>query len=123
MEPNKLGIKETKEVLKFVIEFGEAIDKGLADGKLNALDIGLVINPLMQLGPALEGLGQVDDELKDLSAEELAELKAYVETELDISNDKVEMMIEEGLGMAVKLYKFIGLFSKKEDEAAAEPQA
>lgn len=107
-------VKELKEMLKFVIEFGEAIELAMADKKFEIAELALLMGPLMQVGAAFEGLDKIGGELKDLSAVEMAELKTFVEDELDLKNDKIEEVIERGLGMAVVIYDFVKLFKKEE---------
>lgn len=113
-------IKETKELLKFVIEMGEAFDKAYADKKIEISEMALLIAPLMQVGPAFEGLDKIGAELKDLSEAEAAELTAFVKEELDLQSDKVEEIIETALEVGVKLYGFVQLFKKEEVKEEAE---
>ena len=87
------GIKELKELLKFVIEFGEAIDKAMVDKKFSVDELGLLIAPLMQVGPAFEGMDLLGGEIKDLSEAEMAELTVFVKDELDLANDKIDFRI------------------------------
>lgn len=115
MSEEKMGIEELKEVLKFVIEFGEAADKALLDKKFEISELALLMGPFMLIGPAFEGLDKVGGEIKDLDEAELVELKLFVETELDLANDKVEEIIEKALAIGVQLYGFIKLFAKAPD--------
>jgi len=101
------GIQELKELLKFIIEFGESIDKAMIDKKFEMSELGLLIAPLMQIGPAFEGLDKIGGEIKDLNQAEMSELIAYIGTELDLNSDKLELIIEKGLETAVVLYSFI----------------
>jgi len=114
------GIKETKELLKFIIDLGEAIDIAMIDKKFEIGELALLMAPLMQVGPAFEGLELLGGELKDLSEVEMMEISAYVKDELNLQSDKLEEIIEKGLSIGVMLYGFIGLF-KKEEEAPVEP--
>lgn len=119
-ELTSVGIKETKEVLKFVIELGEAVDKGLEDGKFEMSELGLLIPPLMLIGPAIEDISGVQGEMKDLTPDEMGLLVTYVETELSITNKDTEKIIEDGLALAMRLYAFVSLFGKK-DEVVPTP--
>jgi hypothetical protein len=110
------GTKELKELVKFAIEMGEAVDKALVDKKFTVDELGLLIAPLMQIGPAFEGLDQVGGEIKDLSEAELAELSAFVKEELDLENDKVEAIVEKAIEVGTCIYSLVQLF-KKEEEA------
>lgn len=106
--------KELKELLKFVIELGEALDKALVDKKFDITELGLLIAPLMQIGPAFEGLDKVGGEIKDLSEAEQLELVTFVKDELDLQSDKIEEVVEKGLELGVKVAGFIKLFKKEE---------
>jgi len=117
----KLGVKELKELLKFVIEFGESIDLAMADKKFEVSELGLLIAPLMQVGPAFEGFDKLGAEIKDLEESEMIELAAFVREEFDLQNDKIEEVIEVALDLGVRIYGFIKLFAK--EEVPVEPAA
>lgn len=112
-------MKETKELLKFVIELGEAADKALVDGKFDTAELGLLVGPLMQIAPAIEGIDKVGEEFKSLDEAKMAELVQFVKDELDLEADKVEQIVEKGLETALVVFSFVKLF-KKEEEAKAE---
>lgn len=61
-----LGIKESLEVESFLLGIGQSVQKSLEDGKFEVSDALHFVTPLMLLQPALEGIGQVPAELKDL---------------------------------------------------------
>jgi hypothetical protein len=69
----------------------------LVDKKFDVSELGLLIAPLMQIGPAFEGLYHVGGEVKDLSEAEMTELKTFVADELDLENDKMEAIIENAM--------------------------
>jgi len=108
----KLGVKELKELIKFAIDFGEAIDKALADKKFDVSELGLLIGPLMQIKPAFEGFDKIGKEIKDLDEVEMLELSTFVKEEFDIENDKIEAIIEKAIELGVKIYGFVELFRK-----------
>lgn len=109
------GLKETKEMLKFVICLGEAVDKSLEDGKIAFDDVGYFMSALMDAGPAFSDLSQIPKELGDMDASEAAELKDYVEDEFDIRSDMIEGLIEGALGVGLKIYEIMMAFRKKDD--------
>lgn len=111
-------MKETKELLKFVIELGESLEAALEDKKFDIAELSLLIGPLMQVGPAFEGVDQVGEEIKNVDAAALADLVAYAKDELDLKADDVENIIEKALDLGVQVYSFVKLF-KKEEEAEA----
>lgn len=113
------GIKETKEIVKFGIDMGEAFDKAFSDGKFGVEDLSHFFTAFLSASDAFEGIGLVPNEIKDMSPEELLELKAYIVEEFDIANDKLEEVIEKSLSIALAIYEMImlfkgGLFSKEE---------
>lgn len=113
------GITELKELLLFVIEFGEALDQAMVDKKFEMAEIGLLIGPLMRAQSAFEGMGEIAGEIKDLSESESLELVEFIKEELDLEADKIELIVEKALELGVKLYGFISLF-KKEDEVVVK---
>lgn len=106
------GTKELKELLKFTIGLGEAFDQAMADKKFEMTEIALLIGPLMDSAAAFEGMDIIALELKDLDNAEMAELVRYVEEELDLKNDKIELVIEKALALGVNILSFISLFKK-----------
>lgn len=105
-------VKETKEVLKLLIELGEGLEKAFADKKFEISEIALLITPLMFSTAALEGIALMPKEIKDMDAAEFAEIKEYIEVELDLENDKIELIIEKAIGLAMNVMNFVSLFKK-----------
>lgn len=102
-----MDIKETKEALGGVIALGNATGKSMEDGKISWTDSANYLAAIMQLPGAIAGAGEIPEELKDLDDNEKAALIAYVKTEFDIPNEKVEGIVEEGLALAYQIYLFV----------------
>jgi uncharacterized NAD-dependent epimerase/dehydratase family protein len=109
-EMESQGIQETKDLLKFVVSLGMAVDKIKADGKVDITDIQFLMSPLTQAGKAFEGVKHVKSQLKDLSAEEAKELVEFAENQLDLSNDKLEHTIETALKLGLDIFNYVELF-------------
>jgi hypothetical protein len=112
----EVGTKELKELLSFVLTLGESVESALKDGKFEMAELALLMPALMKVGDAFEGLDKLGGELKDLSDAESLELVEFVKEDLDLEDDKLEKMVEDGLELGAKLYGFVQLF-KKEEEA------
>lgn len=119
------GIKETKEIIKFVVEFAEAIEKSLEDGEFTFLDVTNMISALQAVGDAFGNIKQVPTELKDLDEMESLELYAYAKDELDLKSDKTEEIIESSLEIGLKLFELYNLIRKPDpkEEPTEEPKA
>lgn len=102
-----LGISEIKAVVAMGLSVGELVD-ALSDG-IGLGDLGALLRAGKSIKPAIDaiGSGQLLPELKDLSDEERAELKAFVAEEFDLSNDGLEVAIEKALQIAVDLTRLI----------------
>jgi hypothetical protein len=75
------GIKECLEIVKGVELIGVTAQEVLADGKINGedLDSGVkLITSANVLVEAVKGLGEADDELKDLDDAEMIQLGSAV---------------------------------------------
>jgi hypothetical protein len=112
-------MKETKEVLKFAIELGEAVEAAMKDGKFEIAEAGLLIPVLMQIGPAIEGVALVKEELKAADEAAMKDLADYAKAELSLDAEGIEAKIEGALDLALCAYGFVQLF-KKEEVVAAE---
>lgn len=106
------GVKETKELLKFVIGLGMALEKALADGAIGVGDLVSFWSPLMNINDALKDISLVPKELADLSEDEKAELLAYIEQEFDIGNDALEAVIEKALKAGLQAFELIQCVKK-----------
>lgn len=104
-------IKETKEMLKFILKLAEAAGKSLADGRIGVADIFYVFGVLQTIGPAIEGIVQIPGELTDLDDAEKEELKKLIE-DFDIPEDQIELLIEMGLKALVDALALIKFFKK-----------
>jgi hypothetical protein len=104
----KYGTKETKEGLSFFFALLIAIRNAKKDdGRISFLDIPKFFTPISLLIPAIVGINEVHREVKDMSPEELAELKQFIKTEYKIDDAELEAKLHEGLGLLVKLSAFV----------------
>ena len=104
-----IGIKETKELLKFVVEVAEAIDVSLADGEITFGDITNLVSAMMTANDAFSNIKAIPAEMSDLTEAEALELYTYAKTELSLSNAKSEEIVECALEVGLKLYQLLQL--------------
>lgn len=88
-------MKELKELVKFAIDLGEAMDRSLSDNKLDMADLGNFIGAMQSAGPALSDVSGALSFFKAPTVEGLEEIKAFVASELQLSNEKVEKLVEK----------------------------
>ena len=110
------GITETKDVLKFVISIGQALYKAFEDGKFTWGDYIHFLPTIGTLFPALSGIEQVPEELRDLSDEEFTELVEYFKSEFNIPDKIVEEIVELSIDTAANLFEIIKLIKKWKDQ-------
>lgn len=101
--PEKLGIEQIKSVVLLGIHLGEMVDS-LSNG-IGLDDLGPALRVVKSAKPAIDAIksGQLLPELKDLSPEEREELKALVDSELDLESDALEAVIEKALHVVIDL--------------------
>lgn len=107
------GIKETKEMLMFLIGMAEAVDKSDADGKIGLDDAGHLFAALPLALAAFGGISEIPKELADMDAAERAELVKMIDDELQLGHAKTEMAVKKGLTVAMELYGLIQLVKGK----------
>lgn len=103
------GLKETKELVSFGISVGHAIDLSLEDGKIGLDDAIHFYKAVLAAGDAFKDVKMVPKELGDMDAAERSELLSYVQENFDVSNDKLEAVVEGALGLALQVYNFVEL--------------
>lgn len=96
--------KELKEALKFICALANTIGEVAKDGEISLGDATHLIPLMYKLPSAVDGIAEIPAEVKELSSEDLAELAQLVKDELDLPQDKVEMAVEDGIDIALKLY-------------------
>ena len=111
-EVESYGIVESKQVLKFGISIGEAIDLSLENDKIGLEDAMNFYDAVLAAGPAFDNIAMVPKELGDLDQGERDELLAYAKDEFDISDDKLEAVVEEALTTALQVYKLVETVKK-----------
>lgn len=99
--------KNVKEVLIFLGGLYMAFETANADGKLDWTDVPTFIGPAKDAFAAVNDVKLCLTEIKNLTAEDKAELCTWFEGEFDIANDKVEKIVENGLESALVLGKFL----------------
>jgi len=114
------GIKETKQLLGFILSLSNAIGSSLEDGKFSAKDLLNFFDSMRMAADALEGIGDVGGELSDLDEKEQQELLNYAVNKFDIPQKTVERYVELGLKGGLAIVSLIqNLRSESEDEEAS----
>ena len=96
------GFKETKEMVHFIIELVQAIDKSIADG----VSIGDAVNfvsPALDVTSALQGMSQIPTEILNLDEKKAKELYDSIIADYDNSDGKMEQTIKKAIEVSFKL--------------------
>ena len=92
------GIKETKEVLRFVLSFVQALKTTYEDGDFDWYDAKNFIEPIKNLGDAIDNIDEVLPEITDIDEEEYEELLAWMKEEFpEIIDEEIEFVLDEAL--------------------------
>ena len=92
------GIKETKEVLRFVLSFVQALKTTYEDGDFDWYDAKNFIEPIKNLGDAIDNIDEVLPEITDIDEEEYEELLSWMKEEFpEIIDQEVEYVLDEAL--------------------------
>lgn len=97
------GIKNLKEVCVFLALSLSAQQKAAADGNIGVADVAHLMNPLLALPQALEGVTSVPAEVMDMDPAEAAELSEAIKGAVDLTNDGAEAVVEQIIGAALQL--------------------
>ena len=111
-----LGIEKIKDVLAFPLSLHMAVDRARADGKIDAADLGFLVDPLMKAPAALSGAKEALKELRDLDDNERTAINQWAQSVYDIEDDGLEQTVESGLDLALSIAKFVGLLTSDEPE-------
>jgi len=104
------GIDNLKTALGFAIGLGEKLESALADdGKVTWNELFGFIPILTSVPAVIKAAPELLKEFDDLDDAEMADLTLWLETELDLQNDKIEDYIEEGFQLLLALSGLISL--------------
>lgn len=87
----KYGVKETQELFDLGFEIAKAGKLALADGKVNFLDLGVVMPVFPKVGPAVDGIALVPKELGELDEADAKTLLDYAKARLPEVVDEVTL--------------------------------
>jgi hypothetical protein len=104
-----VGIEGVKAVIKLAVDLEVAVSKSTADGKFDVLDIGNFVQPVLDVPGLIANAGDLVTELKDLSAEESAEVLAYAAS-LQLDGVKAQAYFQLGLKVLQANIGFVAEF-------------
>ena len=87
-----VGIKETKEVLNFIVSLANASTKMMDDGKISLMELPMFISPITKLPSALEGLSSVPTEVIDLNERKNKSLLLLFKKNLNYQRTKLKRL-------------------------------
>lgn len=102
--------KELKEAIKFVIELGNGLGESLEDDKFTFGDLANFLPAMMAVPAAFGGINKIPSELDDLDETERLDLVEFVRSELDIEQDKAELIAEQAFLVLTQIFKLVELF-------------
>ena len=105
-------MKETKEVLDFVISLGNAVGESARDGEIDYSDVINFWEPISKISDAVYGSVDIPGEMSDLTSDQMAELVSYVKEKFDIPQENVEEIIEDSLSIGLSFISLIGKVTK-----------
>lgn len=111
-----MDIKNLKEVIDLALTGVEIVGKAKQDGKIDAADLGLLLQLVPVLSPAIDGIGEIPAELANLDAQEAQELVAHVMAKLVIKDPKAVAIVGASLKMATGGLELYRALQSKESE-------
>ena len=89
-------IKNTKEVIALLASLVKAIDRANEDGTINVMDLDELVSVFPKVIPAIEGIDEVPNEVKDIDVLELEEITELVAELIgEVAGDKYEEIGEQ----------------------------
>ena len=107
------GIEKLKLVVIFAVGFIRQIETSGKDG-WNWRDSFSFIDELMGIPGIISSGDQIAQEFKDLSESERLELEIFFKEEFNIENDKTEAVVENAVGLVLKVLSLVSLLKPLE---------
>lgn len=121
----KFNVKNTEEVIALGLGLAKVLRTAKQnDGRIDAGDLGLLVNLFPLLGPAVEDLSLVDDELKDLDSAEAKRLLQFVASHVAgvVEDEDKKKIIEKSIEAVAAISELVFLLVEKSPEAADDPK-
>ena len=113
----EIGITETLDAVDFAVSFANSIVLAYEDGALNLSDFQYAMGPFMKIPSVLSGMSLIPAELSNLSQEELDQIIAKVQAELEVDSEKAKEIVVKALKLAYAIYELVKVF-----QASSEPE-
>jgi hypothetical protein len=102
---------KTKRLIKLIAELVKAIDESRKTGDgFEIQDVVLFVPVLSLLGPAVDALDEIGQELKGLKAEDARKLVEFAMDEVVLSNKDLEEKAKAALALALDAFVFARMF-------------
>lgn len=108
-----LGTNNVKKAALLGVKLGMQIEKTFADGRLKLEELPDFIDELLLIPEVVQDAQLIADEFLSMTLEERQEVLQYVEMELQLVNDRIEYIVEEGLGIIISIVKFVTMLRNK----------
>jgi len=105
------GIKETQEMVKFVIELVQAIDKSIKDG-LSVFDMANFVAPILLASQAFNNADNIPEELRNMDEVKLQLVFSEIVSDME-ADGKTQEMIKKALEIGTKIFDLYLLIKTK----------
>jgi hypothetical protein len=102
-------MKNLKELASFGIELGHTYDIAMLDKKFELSDLMLFIPVILKSQEAFKDIKEISSEWKAASFAQKMSWSKEIEQELNLSNEKVEKIIEASIVLLVQIDELIKL--------------
>lgn len=106
-----MATQELKETVRSIFKTIELVEQ-LLDG-FQIKDIDEAIAAAKSLPAGLKGIKEAFEEYASLSETDAFDMKQFIGEELDLEDDAVETVIEQGFKLLIDLHDLIDLIKKK----------
>ena len=102
--------EQLKKDLLVIAKIVNLVDNALEDGKVNVAEgVGLAFKAIDLIG-VIKNFKQAQEELMDLTSDEVPEIVEAFKQEFDIDNDKAEEVVETVIELALNLVLSLDMF-------------
>ncbi|MBL0233250.1 MAG: hypothetical protein IPQ08_06255 [Chitinophagaceae bacterium] len=99
-----MGQENVKKELDLIIAAYKAAKLVMADGKVDIADLGALMLLVPVIGPAIDAIPKLKEDLKDLDAASASADVAYLLGGLALDDGKGKLVIEKSINVLVAAY-------------------
>ena len=108
-------MKETKELMVFLISLTNTLADVLKDKKVTFAEAFKFLPSLLKIQPAFDGIDKIKDEIMNMGPEGANELQVLIEDQLEVNSEKAKLIAQHAISMGLTVVEMLRLIQEEKE--------